>query len=170
MTSLSHSPTLVDLCRHLSREEVVCRSLLETVQEERLAIRRLAIIDFHPINCKRLTLLESLQQLAQESDDLVRRLAAQFGLSQTTSLQNLMDRLSVPESAELRARHRSFMETAKMVRDEIAQNAVLIEGIRGLIDQALSAGSEAVSREDGYGSDGRRALAPSANALLYQQG
>jgi hypothetical protein len=170
MTPLSHMPTLIDLCRHLSREEAVCQSLLETVQEERLAIRRLAITEFHPINCTRLALLESLQQLAQESDDLVGRLAAQFGFPLTTSVQSLIDRLTAAESAELRARHRSFMETAKVVRDEIARNAVLIEGIRGLIDQALSAGSEAVSEQDGYGSDGRRALAPSANVLLYQQG
>ena len=170
MTSISHMPTLGDLCRHLNREEAVCRSLLETVQEERLAIRRLAIIEFHPINCRRLALLESLQQLTQERDDLVRRLAVQFGFPEAASVQHLMDRLTAAESADLRARYRSFMETAKVVRDEIARNAVLIEGIRGLIDQALSAGSEAMSGQDGYGSDGRRALAPSANVLLYQQG
>ncbi|MDH5667246.1 MAG: flagellar protein FlgN [Nitrospira sp.] len=170
MTPLSPMPDLIDLCRHLSREEAVCRSLLETVQEERLAIRRLDIAEFHPINCRRLALLESLQQLAQESDQLVRQLAVRFGFPQTTSVQSLMDHLTVAESADLRAMHRSFMGTAKVVRDEIAQNAVLIEGIRGLIDQALSAGSEGLSERDGYGSDGRRAQTTSGNILLYQQG
>lgn len=170
MTTLSPMFTLVDLCRHLSREEGVCRTLLETVHEERLAIRRLAMAEFHSINCKRLALLELLQQLAQESDDLVRRLAAGFGFPQTASVQGLLDQLEPAESAELRASHRSFLDMAKLVRSEIAQNAVLIEGIRGLIDQALLAGNDVVSGQDGYGSDGRRAQTLAANVLLYQQG
>jgi hypothetical protein len=170
MDSLSHATALVDLCRQLGREEDACRALLETVQEERAAIRRLAIAEFHPINCKRLAVLESLQRLSQETDGMVRSLAAKVGLPPTTSLQGCMDRLGPEESLDLRARHVSFMEAAKTVRAEIGQNAVLIEGIRGLIDQALSAGSAAVPGQDGYGSDGRRMRTPSANVLLYQQG
>lgn len=170
MDSLSHATALVDLCRQLSREEDACRALLETVREERAAIRRFAIEEFHPINCKRLAVLESLHRLAQETDGLVRSLAATVGLSPTTSLQGFMDRLAPEESLDLRARHVSFMHIAKTVRAEIGQNAVLIEGIRELIDQALSAGSAAVPGQESYGSDGRRTRTPSANILLYQQG
>jgi len=163
-------PTLADLCQHLRREEAICRSLLETVHQERLAIRQLALVEFHPINCKRLILLESLQQLVQESDDLIRRIAVRFGFPQTTSAQSLIDRLGAAEALDLCESHRSFMKTAKLLREEIAQNAILIEGFRGLINQALSAGSEAVSEHDGYGSDGRLAQALPPTVLLYQQG
>lgn len=170
MTSLSHMPSLRDLCHLISREEDACRSLLETVEEERIAIRRLAVAEFHPINCKRLAALESLQRMAGESNELVRRLAVRFGLPETTTLQGFMDHLTASESADLRAQHRSFMAIAKSVRAEIAHNAVLIDGIRGLLDRALSSGSMIVPGQDVYGSDGRRAQSSGTNVLIYQQG
>jgi flagellar biosynthesis/type III secretory pathway chaperone len=163
-------PMVFDLCRLISREEAACRSLLETVQEERTAIRRLAITEFYPINCRRLAILESLQVLAQESNELVGRLIAGFGLPETTTLEDFIDRLTEPESADLRARHRSFIAIAKSVRAEIAQNAVLIEGIRGLVDQALSAGTTVVPGQDLYAADGQSSCAGRLNVLIHQRG
>src|SRR5512140_2521995 len=81
------TPTIPALCRLLDREEAACQILLETVLEERAAIRDLAVTEFHPINCKRLAVLESLQALGQEREVLVRQIALQHGLDPMTTIQ-----------------------------------------------------------------------------------
>jgi len=170
MPSGTLTPTTLKLCQLLDREEAACQSLLETVQEERAAIRTLAVTEFHSINCKRLAILESLRTLAEERDALVLHIAQCLGFSQTTTIHGLIDRLTASESADLRARYNSFISIAKMVRAEIKHNVVLIEGIRGVVDKALSVGTETVPGLDVYNSDGQRSNAGAANALIHQQG
>ena len=169
MSSGTLAPTTLALCQLLDREAAACRSLLETVQEERTAIHTLAITEFHSINCKRLVILESLQMLEHERLGLVQSIAQRHGLAQTTTIQTLIDRLGAA-SADLRARYDSFIEIAKMVRAEIAHNVVLIEGIRGVLDKALTAGSKIVPGLDVYNSDGQRSDAASVNVLIHQRG
>jgi hypothetical protein len=158
------------LCQLLGREEAACRALLETVQEERTAIRTLAITESHAINCKRLAILESLQTLAQERDLLVQHMAQLRGLGQATTIHTLIDRLAAHESADLRVYYNSFMAIAKMVRAEIKHNVVLIEGIRGVVDQALSSGSKIAPRHDLYNNEGHSSTVPPVNAFIHQQG
>ena len=163
--------TTFKLCQILGREEAACQSLLDTVQEERAAIRTLAITEFHSINCKRLAILEALQTLAQERDLLVRNMAQLCGLlPATTTIHTLMDGLTDSESTELRMRYSTFMSIAKMVRTEIKHNVVLIEGIRGVLDKALSAGTTMVPGLDLYNNGGHASVSPSMNALIHQQG
>jgi hypothetical protein len=81
----------------------------------------------------------------------------------------VLDRLAPEEAGELRARHRSLVEAAESVREGLRRNGDLVDAIRTMIDQALSAGSAAVQEREGYGSDGRRASV-AANGFLYQQG
>ncbi len=163
--------TTFKLCQLLGREEAACQSLLETVQEERAAIRTLAITEFHSINCKRLAILEALQTLAQERDILVQHMAQLHGLSRTsTTIHALIDRLRDSESTELRVRYNTFISIAKMVRAEIKHNVVLIEGIRGVVDKALSAGTNIVPGLDLYNNDGHASTSPPINALIHQQG
>ena len=132
-------PAITQLCRLLYQEETTCQQLLETVHTERAAIRTLAITEFHSINCRRLSILESLQSLADERQQLVQELAVHYGLQPvTTSIQELIDNIQDSASENLRTAYRSYMTVAKTVRDEIKQNVVLIEGIRGVVDQALS--------------------------------
>lgn len=170
-----HSATLpsktAKLCRLLMREEAACRSLLETVQEERAAIRTLAITEFHGINSKRLAILECLQALAEERTLLVQQCAQDHGLPPSASaLPMLIDELNGPESHELRAHYRTFLSTAKSVREEIKQNVVLIEGIRGVVDKALSAGTRIVPGQDLYNQDGQSSALSPTNALIHQRG
>jgi hypothetical protein len=170
MPSGSLTSTTFKLCQLLGREEAACRALLETVQEERTAIRTLAITEFHTINCKRLAILESLQTLAQERDLLVQYIAQRHRLRQTTTIHALIDRLTASESADLRTCYNSFMSIAKMVRAEIKHNVVLIEGIRGVVDQALSSGTKIVPGHDLYDNEGRSSTALPVNAFIHQQG
>jgi len=164
-------PAITQLCRLLCQEETTCRQLLETVHTERAAIRTLAITEFHSINCRRLSILESLQSLADERQQLVQELAVHYGLQPvTTSIQELIDNIRDSASEDLRTTYRSYMTVAKIVRDEIKQNVVLIEGIRGVVDQALSTGAPAASGGDLYTAGGQSFVAGPVNVLIHQQG
>ncbi|MCP9439198.1 MAG: flagellar protein FlgN [Nitrospira sp.] len=169
MNVSSHTPTPADLFRLLDQEEAACRALLKTLEDERQAVRSLAIEKFPSINSERLALLESLQRLVRETDEVLRDLAARRGLLQSISWQAMLDRLMPEEAGELRVRRHSLTEAAESVREGLRRNGALVDAIRTVIDRALSAGSAAVSEREGYGSDGRRASAP-ANGFLYQQG
>jgi len=164
-------PGIIQLCRLLHQEEATCHQLLETVHAERAAIRTLAITEFHSINCRRLSILESLQSLANERQHLVQEVGAHLGLQPvTTSIQELIDNIQDSASENLRTAYRSYMTVAKTVRDEIKQNVVLIEGIRGVVDQALSSGAPAASGGDLYTADGQSFVAGPVNMLIHQQG
>lgn len=153
------------------KEEAACRALLETIQEERTAIRTLAITEFHTINCRRLLILESLQKLADARALVVRDYAETSGLAlQTTTIHTVVDRLTGAEGDELRARYNALLSTARIVRESIKQNVVLIEGIRGVVDQALSSGATIVPGHDFYTSEGQVSSLPPVHALLHQQG
>jgi len=164
-------PTISQLGRLLRQEEAICHQLLETVHIERAAIRTLAITEFHSINCRRLSILESLQFLANERQQLVQELVTHYGLrSVTASVQELIDHVQDPASEDLRDAYRSYMTTAKTVRDEIKQNVVLIEGIRGVVDQALSSGAPVAPARDLYTADGQSFVAGRVNVFIHQQG
>ncbi|MBH0193093.1 MAG: hypothetical protein HP492_15300 [Nitrospira sp.] len=170
MSVSTHAPTIPALCRLLDREGAACHTLLETVLEERDAIRNLAVTKFHPINCKRLVVLESLQALAQEREALVRQIAVQQAFDPATTIQGLIDRIAASESIGLRERYNSFVSIVKMVRAEIKHNVVLIEGIRGFLDQALSAGAAIAPGFDAYNGEGQHSRTATANLLIHQQG
>ncbi|OQW35788.1 MAG: hypothetical protein A4E19_16190 [Nitrospira sp. SG-bin1] len=164
-------PSIIQLCEMLRQEEATCHQLLETVQAERAAIRTLAIAEFHSINCRRLSILESLQSLTEGRQQLVQELATHYGLpSGAVSTQELIDALHAAVSDDLRTAYRSYMTMAKTVREEIKQNVVLIEGIRGVVDQALSASTPVAPSRDLYRADGQSFVASRVNVLIHQQG
>lgn len=171
MPTSTFLPAITQLCRLLRQEEATCHQLLETVHTERTAIRTLAITEFHSINCRRLSILESLQSLANERQHLVQELVAHYGLQPVaTSIQGLIDNVQDPASEDLRTVYRSYMTVAKTVRDEIKQNVVLIEGIRGVVDQALSVGTPLAPGRDLYTAEGQSFVAGRVNVLIHQQG
>ena len=171
MSTSTSSPAISQLCRLLRQEEATCHQLLETVQTERAAIRTLAITEFHAINCRRLSILEALQSLADERQQLVQELGGHYGLRPgTASIQELIDHVQDSASNDLRVAYRSYMTVAKTVRDEIKQNVVLIEGIRGVVDQALSAGAPVSPVKDLYAADGQAVVTGRVNVLIHQQG
>ena len=166
----SGTPTIFDLSRLLEREEEACRALLGTVHQERAAIRTLAVTEFHSINCQRLAVLESLQRLTDERQSLFQRFAGEQGLSNPAiSLHEVLDRVGDPMAGTLRARYNDYVATAKLVRQEIAHNVTLIEGIRGVVEQVLSVGARAVPGSDLYGQGGRAAQTPQGTAFFQQQ-
>jgi flagellar biosynthesis/type III secretory pathway chaperone len=166
----SETSTTFDLCRLLEREEEACQALLDTVNQERAAIRTLAVTEFHTINSRRLAVLESLQRLTEERQSLVQRFAGEQGVaSPTGSLHDVLDRVGDATAGTLRTRYNGYMATAKLVRQEIAHNVTLIEGIRGVVEQVLSAGARAVPGSDLYGQGGRAAPSPQGTVLLQQQ-
>lgn len=171
MPTSTFLPAITQLCRLLRQEEATCHQLLETVHTERAAIRTLAITEFHSINCRRLSILESLQSLADERQQLVQELAVHYGLQPVTaSIQELIDHIHDHGADDIRATYLSYMTVAKTVRDEIKQNVVLIEGIRGVVDQALSAGIPVEPGKELYTADGQSFVAGRVNMLIHQQG
>jgi len=101
----------------------------------------------------------------------VQRLAAITGLPpDTATIHTIVDRARGPESDELRTRYTAFLATAKQVRDEIKQNVVLIENIRGVVDRALTAGTKIVPGLDIYTNDGRSAAVTPVNTVIHQRG
>lgn len=163
------SPPIARLCRVLDQETSACQSLLDTVHEERAAIRTLAITEFHGINCRRLAILETLQSLADERQRLVQEWAGRQGWPQITSVHHVLDRLA-DAPAELRSGYHRYMSVARLVRDEIKQNVVLIEGIRGVVNQALSTGTTVLPGQELYTPAGQSANTAPVNVLLHQQG
>lgn len=163
------APTADQLCQVLNEEEAACCQLLDTVQDERMAIRALEIHRFHGINCRRLSILEVLQTLADSRDRLVRQLAGHQGLPPETSLHQLIDHFR-STSSDLQGCYQRYMERAKTVREEIRHNATLIEGIRGVIDQALSTRTAGESGQDLYTAAGHAIAAGRMNILIHQQG
>jgi flagellar biosynthesis/type III secretory pathway chaperone len=169
--SPSTLPAITQLCRLLRQEEATCHQLLETVHAERAAIRTLAITEFHSINCRRLAILESLQSLVDEQQRLIQELSWHYGLKiESASIQELIDNIEEPASADLQAVYRRYMAVTKTVRDEIKHNIVLIEGIRGVVDQALSTGTPVAPGRDLYTADGQSFVASRVNVLIHQQG
>ncbi|MDO9117752.1 MAG: flagellar export chaperone FlgN [Nitrospira sp.] len=155
----------------LLRELAACQSLLETVEAERHAIKTLAIGDFHPINVRRLAILEQLQSIADARDQTVRQIVLALSLPDSTaSLHLLLDRWQGSEASTVRRHHETLMATAKHVREEIKQNVVLIDGIRGFVEHALTAGAAALTDGKAYNRTGKPALAHPSSAVLYQQG
>lgn len=162
-------PTAENLCQLLNEEEAACCQLLDTVQEERTAIRALEIHRFHGINCRRLSILELLQALADSRQHLLRELAGRHGLPPETSIPQLVDHLQATSNT-LRSCYQRYIERAKSVREEIRQNAALIEGIRGVIDQALSTRPAGEPGQDLYTAVGQSIAAGRTNILIHQQG
>lgn len=155
----------------LLRELAACQSLLATVEAERHAIKTLAIGDFHPINVRRLAILEQLQSIADARDQTVRQVAIALSLPDSiASLHALLDRWHGSEAFTVRRHHETLMATAKHVREEIKQNVVLIDGIRGFVEHALTAGATALTDGNAYNRTGKPASAHPLSAALYQRG
>lgn len=170
LSGSTHSATR-KLSQIISQEETACQSLLETVYEERRAVRALAVTEFHTINCRRLAILEVLQTLANERDLLILQLSQTYKLSQSAStLHGVIDALSDNDAGSLREQYDRFIATAKMVREQVKQNVVLIENIRGFVDGALSAGTALLPSRDTYNSTGHAPSALTQPALIRQQG
>jgi flagellar biosynthesis/type III secretory pathway chaperone len=169
MNTQSHMPVGANLLRLISEQEAVCRTLLQTMCEERQAIRSLDLERLHAVNDKRLTLLEALQRLSQEANETARTLLPRQGSDAPSSLQAVGELLGHETGAAFRARYDSLHRTAQVVHEELKRNGSLVEAIRLLLEQTLSAASLTSSGPDGYGSDGRR-TSMSAHGLLSQQG
>lgn len=153
------------------QEQASCQALLDTVEAERRAIKSLAIGDFHSINVRRIAVLEQLQSIADRRDRVVQQIAESLPSSgPLVSMQMLLDRSRGPEVATVRRHHDTLMTVAKRVREEIKQNVVLIEGIRGFVEQALAAGATAMTEGQAYNRSGKPASLHSPSAVLYQQG
>ncbi|MCS6896888.1 MAG: flagellar protein FlgN [Nitrospira sp.] len=168
MNAPSCLSTVMELSHLIAQKETTCRALLNILHEERRAIRSLAIERVHSLNGERLALLESLRQLVQKTDELTHDLVRQRGIPAPASLPTLLEQLTPEEAGELRSRYRSLARISELIREELRQNASLIETIRSLIDRTLSTGNAAAWEQGGYGSDGRRTAAPTTVLLSHQ--
>lgn len=155
----------------LLREQATCQALLDTVEAERHAIKTLAIGEFHPINVRRIAVLEQLRTIADARELAVRQVADAASLpGPISSLQMLLDRWKEPEAPAIRRQYEAVLVTAKRAREEIKLNVALIENFRSFIEQALTAGATAMTDGKAYNRTGKPASVDSMSAVLYQQG
>lgn len=166
--SLSCAQSLGEI---LSKEQASCLALLDTVEEERRAIKSLAVAEFHGVNTKRIAILETLQSLNQSREAAVRQLAEAVHLpAAADSLRTLLDTWRSPAAEGLRREYEALMTTAKRAREEIKQNVVLIESLREFLEGAVQAGTVLSAHGQAYDRSGQRVGAASSAAVLYQQG
>lgn len=167
----SGTSTTFDLCRLLEREEEACQALLDTVHQERAAIRTLAVTEFHSINCRRLAILEMLQRLTEQRDMLVSQLSRTYQLPESAAtLHGIIEVVKGSDAETLKERYDRFMTTARTVRDEVKQNVLLVENFRGFLDKALCAGAAGVPGLELYTNTGRNRIAHTEAAMIRQQG
>lgn len=166
--STTLSRQLIDI---LLQEQATCQALLETVEAERHAIKALAIGEFHPINVRRIAVLEQLRSIADARELAVRQVADAASLpGSISSLQLLLDRWKGPDVTAIRRQYDAVLVTAKRAREEIKLNVALIENFRGFIEQALTAGASAMTDGNAYNRTGKPASVSPMSAVLYQQG
>lgn len=166
--STTLSRQLIDI---LLQEQATCQALLETVEAERHAIKTLAIGEFHPINVRRIAVLEQLRSIADARELAVRQVADAAALpGSISSLHMLLDRWKGPDVTAIRRHYDAVLVTAKRAREEIKLNVALIENFRGFIEQALTAGASAMTDGNAYSRTGKLASASPMSAVLYQQG
>jgi flagellar biosynthesis/type III secretory pathway chaperone len=174
MLSGSTSSAIFQLEQVLVEEVTVCQSLLETVYEERKAIHSLAVMEFHAINCRRLAILEMLQRLTEKRDGLVSQLSRTYQLPESAStLQRIIEAIEAIKDSDaetLRKQYDRFMTTARTVRDQVKQNVVLIENIRGFLDKALCAGVAGVPGLELYTNTGHNRITHAEATMIRQQG
>jgi len=170
MPSVS-TPYTAQLTDVLLREQASCQALIETVEAERLAIKTLAIGEFHAINVRRISVLEDLRSIADARDRVVRQIADAAALpGSITSLHKLLDCWEGSEGARIRRQYDIVMTTAKRAREEIKLNVVLIENFRGFIEQALAAGATAMTDGKAYNRTGKPSSIHPMSTVVYQQG
>lgn len=161
-------PHLADI---LSREEAECDRLLETLRQERRAIRRLTLSDLSHINDLRFHILQSLDRIEAERRHLMDRLANGWGLpSDSMTIQTVVDRLNASGIQEVEAHHTRLADKIRSAREEITLNARLIDGIQEFIKKVLHAWTDAVPNEGIYSSSGECRPGRTGGALLRQRG
>jgi hypothetical protein len=159
-----------ELSQLIAQEETACRALLETVYEERAAIRTLAVTEFPRINARRIETLEILQRLADQRAALILRLSRHYHLPPSAATLHGVIQAAAGHETGLRAQYDRYLATARTVREQVKHNVVLIENIREFLDNALSAGTAVMPGHDLYASNGQTLTAPVHAALVRQQG
>ncbi len=160
--------------RHLTdllvREEYLSNDLLNCLQRERSAIRRLALSEFEAVNQQRLATLSALEQVETDRQRLMGRLAESAGMSaQTVTLQAIIERLHPSSSPGLDHCYVRLAAKLRSVRQEIAFNAKLIETVQGFIGQLLSAWNETAPDDGLYSLSGTRQF-QAGGAFIEQRG
>lgn len=162
---------LAPLTDILIREEEACDRLLATLHQERTAIRRLKIDDFVTINEDRGSILESLERLEAERRHAMRDISRSWNLpEEALTLQRIVERLKSSGTSGLDERYARLARKLRVVREEIAFNAKLIEAIQSFVTKVLSAWSEGRPAEGIYSFGGDRGFRASGGALLRQRG
>ncbi|MEW6246966.1 MAG: flagellar protein FlgN [Nitrospirota bacterium] len=159
---------LIDILR---REEIQCDRLEATVQQERIAVRRLAIQQFAEINETRVNILQTLQALEEERSAVMGRLADDLKLDrEKMSLSVVLSRVKTPDARLLDQRLENFAATIRRVRREIALNAMMIADFQNFLYRGLRVWQDAMGGDGLYSASGRVQTAGAAAAMVMQKG
>lgn len=170
MPPFSGSNLTANLLHLFELEEQACRHLIETLHQERAAVRTLAVEEFHTINRRRLEILEALQKQEEERNHLAAALAAVRGMSTGSSLYAILDSRSGEDDRILRTHYTRLMALARTTRREVQINAALIEGVRAFLGKALDAALKVGATDNLYNAAGRCRSEISRATIIRQQG
>lgn len=170
MPPFSGSSLTAQLLHLFELEEQACRHLIETLHQERAAIKTLAVGEFQAINRRRLGILEALQQQEEERGRLAVALAAVRGLPADSSMHAVLDSRCDEDDRVLRAHYARLMAVARTTRREIQLNAALIEGVRAFLGNALDAALTAGNADKLYNAAGLCRSAITRATIIQQQG
>lgn len=170
MPTFGGSSLTASLLHLFESEEQACHHLLETLHQERTAIKTLAVEEFHPINRRRLEILETLQKQEEERRRLTASLAAVRGMPADSSLYAVLDSRSDLDDHRLRSHYTRLMALAQSTRREVQLNAALIEGVRAFLGSALDAALKVGITDDLYTASGLFRSELSRATIIRQQG
>lgn len=170
MPPFSGSNLTANLLHLFELEEQACHHLIETLHQERAAIRMLAVGEFQAINRRRLEILEALQKQEKDRDRLSAALAGVRGLPADSSLYAVLDSRCDEDHCVLRAAYGRLMVVARTTHREIQLNTALIEGVRAFLRSALDAVLTAGNADKLYNAAGLCRSAITRATIIRQQG
>lgn len=170
MPTFGGSSLTASLLHLFESEEQACHHLIETLHQERTAIRTLAVEEFYAINRRRLDILEALQKQEEERHQLATALAVSRGMPADSSLYAVLDSRSDDNDDILRTHYTRLMALARSTRTEIQLNAALIEGIRAFLGKALDAALKVGTTDTLYNASGLFRSGFSRATIIRQQG
>ncbi|MGE0642051.1 MAG: flagellar export chaperone FlgN [Nitrospira sp.] len=169
MVNVSHF--LDQLSDLLARESAQCEHLSQTILQERDAIKRMALQEFVSINQARVSILECLNGLKDESDSLVRNLAAVYDVPVTArTVTDILRRTESPQGAAIIQQYERLAARTRTVQQEIAINQVLVKNIQSFLVRAMEAHRQHPQENDLYSMSGGRTTSRIPATLFRQKG
>jgi predicted transcriptional regulator len=168
---VNSSTSFAQLLHILDRESAHCDLLAQNIVRERDAIKRMALSEFLSINQSRMAILESLHQLRDELDLRLDDLANTYQVPRSNrTVTEILHRAQCPQAGTMLQQYERLAEKVRTVKQDIAANQVLIQGVQSFLLRALEAHRQSLPEGDLYSESGSRQQQHVPAAVIRRQG